>query len=238
MRHIHLDITDSTNQDAKKRAGEADFGPLWITAGQQTLGRGRTGRDWISPKGNFYGSHLFPTDLRPDQRGLYSFAAALAVFDTVSELCPNADLTLKWPNDVLLGGAKLSGLLLETGQTHTQAWVIMGIGINVASYPEGLDYAATSLSSLSGETVTLEKLRIKLVDKIDHWKRTLEISGFRPLRVVWLDRAANVPGKVNVRLPTESFSGEAVDLGQDGSLHVRLANGTIRQVHAGDVFPG
>lgn len=238
MRHIQLDITKSTNQDAKNLAAEADFGPLWVTAKQQTIGRGRNGREWISPAGNFYGSCLFPSGLKAQCIGLYSFAAALAVVETLSDLCPDGEFGLKWPNDILLGGAKVSGILLEAGQTHDQAWVIAGIGINLASHPKDLPYAAAHLEQVSNMPTDFEALLKILDQRFGAWRTVLEEKRFSAIRDAWLARAVNFPGKVNVRLPNESFEGQAVDLGLDGALHVRLANGTIRRVHAGDVFPG
>ncbi len=238
MRHIRLDITESTNRDARELASEADFGPIWITATQQLGGRGRNGREWISPAGNFYGSYLFPTELSKARLGQYSFVAALAVFDALSELYPAGGFSLKWPNDTLLDGAKISGLLLETGTTHHQAWVIVGIGINLVTHPENLSYAATDLMSVSGETVRPELVLTQLNRFFEKWAVTLEQSGFSLLRDAWLNRAHKIPGPVRVNLPDDTFEGEAIDLGQDGALHVRLASGTIRKVHAGDVFPG
>ena len=238
MRHIRLDITGSTNLDARNFAKDADFGPLWITAAQQDAGRGRNGRNWVSPKGNFYGSHLFPTEVEPNRRGLYSFVAALAVHDALSELHPAGNFDLKWPNDILLDGAKIAGLLLETGQTHHQAWIVAGIGVNLNSHPSDTPYPATHLSGPLGEDIGPVHFLKVLSKYFDLWRDKFEQAGFFPIRDAWLSRASKIPGKVTVRLPNESFNGEALDLGENGALHVRLSNGTIRQVHAGDVFPG
>jgi len=207
-------------------------------AREQTGGKGRRGRKWVSPPGNFYGSHLFPTEIDAARRGLYSFVAALAVYDALTEFCSDAALELKWPNDVLLGGAKLSGLLLETGQTHTQSWIIIGIGINLISSPSDLPYAATHLSETADVLPSPGAVYDALSRKMEYWKKEFETKGFEPIRNAWLNRAANIPGKVVVRLPDETFEGEALDLLANGALQVQLANGSKRQVHAGDVYPG
>lgn len=238
MRIIRLETTTSTNSDARKLAENADFGPLWITAQQQIGGRGRNGRNWTSPKGNFYGSCLFPTQLPTQLKSLYSFVAALAVYDTLSEIYPDGDFRLKWPNDLLLNSAKIAGLLLETGQTHSQSWVIVGIGINLLSHPQDVSYPAISLSSVFESSLDPERTLAGLSENFEIWKTKFETQGFEPIRKVWLKRALNVPGRVTVRLPDETFSGDAIDLESDGALKVRLANCTIRQVHAGDVYPG
>jgi len=239
LRVIRLDKTTSTNADARRLASESDFGPLWIIADEQTAGRGRRGRSWVSPKGNFYGSFLFSTDLKPQQRGLYSFALALGVYDALKSIHGSGSFEIKWPNDVLLEGAKICGILLEAGQTFDQAWVVGGIGINLVSSPSEVNYAATHFEehSVWQDPFDPQVILNGLSETVDHWRTILENSGFEPLREAWLSRASNVPGSVTVKLPDETFDGKAIDLGLDGALQVRLANGTIRHVHAGDVFP-
>lgn len=238
MRIIHLTSTESTNLDARRLAEAADFGPLWVLAEEQTGGRGRRGRNWVSPKGNFYGSFLFPTDKPPAQRSLYSFVIALGIYEALKEVHMAGDFNLKWPNDLLLGGAKISGMLLETGLTHQQAWVVAGIGVNLSSSPKDTPYPATHLGAFLDSVSQPHEFLSNLSERINHWKSVFEISGFEPIREAWLEGAANIPGPVNVRLPDDTFEGMAIDLKHDGALQVRLANGTIRQVHAGDVFPG
>ena len=238
MRVIQLNTTVSTNLDAKRLAGSADFGPVWILADEQTGGRGRQGRSWVSPVGNFYGSYLFPTEQPAAMRSLYSFAIALGLYDALKSLSPDGDFKLKWPNDVLLGNAKLAGMLLETGQTHHQVWVIAGIGVNLVSSPKDTPYPAASLKDAASETIKPAEFLEILNSKTAYWVDKFDRSGFEPIREAWLKAASNIPGPVTVRLPDDSFSGDAIDLGKDGALQVRLANGTIRQVHAGDVFPG
>jgi len=238
LRIIQLDITGSTNADARALAEQADFGPLWVVANQQTQGRGRRGREWTSPKGNFYGSFLFPTDIPPAQRSLYSFVICLGIFDALKDLHPEGRYQLKWPNDVLLGDGKISGMLLETGTTHHHAWVIAGIGINLISRPDDVSYPAACLAEHRELPVEPHQMMESLTASVDHWKSIFEQKGFDAVREAWLKRASNVPGPVTVRLPDETFAGEAIDLAANGALQVKLANGTIRQVHAGDVFPG
>ncbi len=224
--------------DARKLAEQADFGPLWVIANQQTQGKGRRGRDWISPKGNFYGSYLFPTDLPAQHRSQYSFVFALAIYEALRALVPEAKFALKWPNDILLETGKVSGMLLETGQTHHQAWVIAGIGVNIISSPDDVPYRAEHLSDYMDAPIEPHDVQQHLQEQISRWIAVFHKSGFEPVRDAWLNRAVNIPGPVTVRLPDETFEGLAEDLKPDGALQVRLANGTIRQVHAGDVFPG
>ena len=238
MRFIELESTGSTNVEARRLAENADFGPLWIRADEQTSGRGRRGRDWISPKGNLYCSALFPTDIPMARIGQYSFVAALAAYEALKEIYPGGEFGIKWPNDTLLGSAKISGLLLETGKTHHQSWVIVGIGMNLASHPKDTPYPATSLGAHLEKPARPSEVLEVLSDRFEYWKSKFEREGFDPVRKAWCEAAVNMPGPVTVRLPNEEFEGTAIDMGHNGALQVRLANGTIREVHAGDVYLG
>ncbi|MFZ2469026.1 MAG: biotin--[acetyl-CoA-carboxylase] ligase, partial [Parvibaculum sedimenti] len=144
---------DSTNEEAKRLGEAGEPGPIWITAERQTAGRGRRGREWVSPSGNFMGTLLLRPQANPRKAAELSFVAALAVHDAVDGLLSPAlrpDLKLKWPNDLLHGGKKLAGILLESSGIAggELAWLAIGIGINLAQYPEGVEYPATSLAAL------------------------------------------------------------------------------------------
>ena len=251
MRFISLETVDSTNAEARRLAEQGDFdfsgGPLWIRADAQTAGRGRRGRDWTSETGNLFCSGLYPHDGNPQQAAQMSFVAALAVVEALEHYVPKDNITLKWPNDVLLDGKKTSGILLESGQTHHQKWFIVGIGINLTHHPEGTEFQATHVM----EHIPADRLNDPepvmtgpqpvlaiLAQRFDHWRHILMTKGFVPIQEAWTARAHNAHGAVTVRLPQESFQGEALGLNANGALRVRLADGTIRDVHAGDVFFG
>ncbi|NNE58131.1 MAG: biotin--[acetyl-CoA-carboxylase] ligase [Hellea sp.] len=236
MRLIHLKSTGSTNREAKLLADKADFGPLWVLADEQLDGRGRRGRDWVSPPGNLYISHLFPTQKHPEELGQYSFVAALAVFDCLVAIYPDGEFGIKWPNDILLSGKKVSGLLLETGKSQKQQYVILGIGVNLISHPKDTAYPASSLVVHCGDMPAIEDIVRLLADKFNYWNDRYIELGFSYIREAWMSRAQNIPGPVKVRLPAEEFEGEALGLDQNGALQVRQASGSIRNVHAGDVF--
>ncbi len=238
MRIIELDIAGSTNAEARQLADAADFGPLWIRANQQTVGRGRRGRNWTSPLGNLYASTLFPTNKSMSDLGHYSFVAAIAVHETLNQIFPSGNFAIKWPNDILLDKAKISGLLLETGKTHHQSWVVVGIGINIVSHPADTPYPATSLAEHQEDVPSVQDVMALLTDRFSNWHARYENQGFEAIRSAWLSRAADFMGPVTVRLADETFSGQAIDMDEKGALQVRLANGTIRAVHAGDVFLG
>lgn len=245
MRLISYDIVGSTNREARLLAEAGDTGPLWIRADQQTEGRGRRGRAWKSANGNLFCTGLYPHSGDIRQTALLSFVAALAVYDTIKTYNPQGRLALKWPNDVLIDGKKLSGILLESGTYKKTFWVAVGIGINLVSHPENTEFPATHLLEyisrndldvpepiFTGADATLAVLAARF----ENWYQVLQTEGYEPIRLAWTERAQNLPGFVTVRLPQETFSGEALGLGENGELRVRLENGTIRDIHAGDVF--
>ncbi|MDX5494875.1 MAG: biotin--[acetyl-CoA-carboxylase] ligase, partial [Alphaproteobacteria bacterium] len=136
---------DSTNEEARRLGDAGTEGPVWIVAKRQTAGRGRRGRAWESPTGNFMGTLYLTPRCGPREAGELSFVAALAVHKAVESLLPpplRGALRLKWPNDLLHDRAKLAGILLESsGVAGAEvAWVAIGMGINLASHPEGLEY--------------------------------------------------------------------------------------------------
>lgn len=172
-----------------------------------------------------------------------SFIAALAVADTLKVYIPSSKVSLKWPNDVLVNGKKVSGILLEGGAD----WFIVGIGINVTSNPSNTEYNATHLlehideAILSGAEPIMTgtgAILATLSARFNHWRAVFLENGFSSILKAWLACASNIPGPVTVRLLNETFAGSALGLDENGALRVRLGNGTIRYVHAGDVFFG
>ena len=247
MRFVSYATIDSTNSEAKRLAEQGDFGPLWIRADAQSEGRGRRGREWTSKTGNLFCSGLYPHDGTPQQAAQMSFVAALALADTLEAYLPKELISVKWPNDVLLAGKKTAGILLESGQTNHQKWIVIGIGVNLTHHPEGTEYPATHVLEhiLPSDLETPEPIMTGaqavlaiLASRFDHWRHIFVTNGFEPIAEAWSVRAHNVPGPVTVRLPNESFEGDALGLDANGALRVRLAGGTIRDVHAGDVFFG
>lgn len=238
MRILEFDEIDSTNLEAKRMAESGDFGPLWITARRQTGGKGRRGREWVSETGNLFCTGLFPHSGTPASAARLSFAAALAVHDTVSSFRQDVDTKIKWPNDVLLGSAKISGILLESGTANTQLWVAVGIGINIASAPDNTDYPATYLNA----DIPLKQhpyfsdVKKTLFERFEFWMENYSRNGFEPLRVAWLERAQGMGGPVTARLPNETIEGTAMGMDADGALEVKTHSGQTVKIHAGDVF--
>jgi BirA family biotin operon repressor/biotin-[acetyl-CoA-carboxylase] ligase len=238
---IACDIVGSTNAEALAYARAGEKGPLWITARAQTGGRGRRGRTWVSEPGNLFATLLL-TDPAPSERApQLSFVAALATHDAIARLAPAlaARLAFKWPNDVLCGGAKLAGILIEAEGTRPLI-VAVGIGINCRHHPGGTDIAATDIAATDlaaqGASVTAEHLFTALsgamMVRLREWG-----AGFGPIRTEWLRRSGAPGTPLRVRVGARDFTGRFETLDEAGHLVVRLADGTTETIAAGEVFP-
>ncbi len=203
---------------------------VWLRAERQSAGKGRQGRAWESPAGNLYISTLIR--LRPSDPPAATLAlvAAVALEEAVRTFGVSA--ILKWPNDLLVEGAKLSGILLE----RTEDAVVIGLGVNLAHCPEGLDRAATSMR-VYGPAPDPQIFAETLAESFGRWVARWRGEGLAPVRERWLARAHPTGTALTARLA----DGSAVDglfdgLTRDGALILRLADGTQRVIHAGDVF--
>jgi BirA family transcriptional regulator, biotin operon repressor / biotin---[acetyl-CoA-carboxylase] ligase len=232
---IHLTDIDSTNDDVSRRAAAGAADGLWVRADQQSKGRGRQGRAWVSePDGNLYCSTLVrPQRDEPPMQQL-SFVAALAVFDTLAPYV--SQLQLKWPNDVLAGGAKLAGILLESGGTQTAPWLVIGIGINLRSHPENIERAATNVYAQSGTLFEPGTLINALADHFEAWRAHWRNSGFAPVKEAWLSACHLLGTPLVARVGQAAINGVFAGLGDDGALLLQLESGEIRPIYAGDVF--
>ena len=238
-----LDQTDSTNADARRRAEAGETGPLWIVARQQTVGRGRRGRQWESQGGNLFSTLLQLTRKSPAEAAQVTFVAALAIVDLLDAYAPPSLVTIKWPNDVMLAGQKTSGVLVESGAHETGGlWLAVGIGVNLAHAPEGTERPATALvHHLRGEVIappTVEAAAARLAEAFDVWMTRWETLGFQPILDAWRARTSGLDGPAVARLGRETVEGKAEGVAADGALKLRLADGSLRLISAGDVFFG
>ena len=239
MRIEVFDALDSTNEEAKRRALSGEAGPLWIVARAQTAGRGRRGRAWTSANGNLFATGLFRLDASPARAAQLSFAAALAVADLTASVIPSELVKLKWPNDVLVAGKKVCGILLESG-AHPGGglWLAVGIGVNLVHHPEDQERPATDLA-VHGGAVSPDEAVKRLAERFEHWRTVWARDGFAPIREAWLARAWGLGERCTARLDGETVEGVFADLSDDGSLRLDLNDGRRRLVSAGDVFfPG
>ncbi|WP_440959722.1 biotin--[acetyl-CoA-carboxylase] ligase [Oceanicaulis sp. LC35] len=235
----YFETLDSTNEEAKRQALAGATGPLWIVARRQSAGRGRRGRPWASDIGNLFTTGLYRLDCDPARAAQLSFAAALAVGDLCASVIGPEAVTLKWPNDVLVHGHKVSGILLESGQ-HIRGglWLAVGIGVNLANHPADSERPATDLHVHGGD-ISIENAAERLSQRFDFWLNRWAQDGFTPIRESWLSRVHGLGERCVVRLDHETLEGVFADLGPDGSLRLDLKDGGRRFISAGDVFfPG
>lgn len=232
---IVLDTVDSTSLDAARRAPN---GPTWIMARQQTAAKGRRGRAWDMPPGNFAASLIWRPTGDSAHLALRSFTASLALYDALTDLGARG-LSLKWPNDVLLNERKLAGILLEA---PSPGLLILGIGVNLMSAPtpaqvEPGAVPPVSLLEATGLRLDPEPLLDALAPAFAAREAELTTWGFAPIRTAWMRHAARVGQKITARLPGERVDGVFTDVDDDGHLLLKTATGT-RRITAGDVFFG
>lgn len=229
-----LDRVDSTNDEARRRA-EAGAPPgLVVLAAEQTRGRGRHGRSWTSPPGNLYASVLLQTEAPVATRAQLSFVAGLALADALEAHAPDGlRLRLKWPNDVLIGRAKVAGILLESAGP---ARVIVGTGVNIASRPPDTPYPATSLVEQGFDAVTPRALLAGYLAALERWLGQWHGAGFGAVRTAWCARGFGLGEQIRLRLDREELSGRFVDVTASGALLLDLGASGRREIAAGDVF--
>ena len=236
---IHLDAVGSTNAEAFERARQGAASGLWLVARHQTAGRGRRGRIWTSEPGNLYSSLMLRDPIEEARLGELPLVVALAVHDAVAAALPpftRADLTIKWPNDILYAGAKLCGILIEAASTPEGRVVVAGIGINCAHHPDVALYSATDLAEAGYPTepeAMFALLSATMARRLAEWR----MGDFSGLREAWLSRARGIGEAITVRLPTREVTGIFSGLDSEGRLLLRH-DGGLEPISAGDVFFG
>jgi len=244
-RLLALDEIDSTNAEGLRLAAKGEVGPLWIWAGRQSMGRGRSGRTWTSVPGNLYASLLIRLECPPGAIHQLSLLAGVAVHDAISAAATQSGrelpgLRLKWPNDVLIGGSKLAGILPESTMMagSTRPVAIIGIGINLAGHPENLGRAVTHLAA-HGLCITpadmLGALAAALNDWLGRWGNG---SDFSAVREAWLQRAGPSGEPIAINTGRETVEGRFLGIDAEGALVLRDLSGVQRRFTYGDVALG
>lgn len=235
-----FDVLDSTNEEGRRRAEAGEAGPLWIMARRQTRGRGRRGRLWISEPGNLMCSLLLRPEGTAAEAARLSFGAALAVRELLAACAPPADIKLKWPNDVLLEGAKVAGILLESAAVRAGRldWLVIGFGVNLAHAPEGLGREVTALGRHLPPGLVPpspdEALRF-LAPAFARWYERARL-GFAPVRAEWLRHARGVGEAVRVELGGRALTGRFEGIDEEGALLLAGPDGARRVIAAGEVY--
>lgn len=231
---------DSTNAEARRRAEAGAGGPVWITAGVQTAGRGRRGRAWATASGNLAATFLMTTDAPPVEAAQISFVAALAASDLADACLGDGVARLKWPNDVLIHGRKAVGILIESGpRGDGRLWLAVGIGVNLAHAPDNVERPATAFAEYMAAPPPDPRAALEvLADRFEGWRAAWASEGFAPIARAWTVRAMGLGQRCEARLPNRTLVGVAEGLDLDGALRLRLDDGGLERITAGDVFFG
>jgi BirA family biotin operon repressor/biotin-[acetyl-CoA-carboxylase] ligase len=230
-----FEALDSTSLEAKRRAHSGSRGPVWIVALEQTAGYGRRGSQWEQRIGDIAATFLFEERAPSDSVAQLAFVAALAVAETIAAFAA-APLSLKWPNDVLANGGKISGILLELIDAKPASLIALGIGVNIVSKPQGVQHPTARLLDFAAHAPTPADFVERLDACFGGWRKRWLAQGFAPIRSAWLERAAGLGKTIRVQLPQEIVEGTFVDLDQGGALVLDCA-GERRLISAGSILP-
>ena len=238
---VAFDEIDSTNAEAMRRAVGGERGPLWITARRQSRGRGRAGRTWMSGEGNLAATLLFapacPLAALPE----LSLVAGVAAFDVVAgaiEAERTQSVRLKWPNDVLIGSAKVCGILVESTLVGGVSVVAIGCGINVSATPDVGGRSAAAIAA-PGRDLDAGTIAARLAGSLADWLAVWHGGAqFRAIRAAWLERAGPLGQPMSVNATGEKVAGAFAGLDCDGSLLLETAAGQRRKFAFGDVALG
>lgn len=233
---------ESTSSEAQRIASELS-GPTWILALEQTAGRGRRGRSWAFPKGNFAATLVMPAQGALEHMALRSFVAALALFETCVTLTGRPEaFALKWPNDVLLNGGKLAGILLESAGAVGRApsHIAIGIGVNLIEAPsqDQVEEGAlrpVSLLSETGAEISPDVFLDHLAVAFAAWEQQIVTYGFDPIRTAWLARAARLGEVIKARSMRDEWVGTFETVDNAGNLVLKTSKGPVA-IPAADVF--
>jgi BirA family biotin operon repressor/biotin-[acetyl-CoA-carboxylase] ligase len=235
----------SSNDAARALADQGAPDGTLVWAGEQTAGRGRRGRTWSSPPGNLYLSLVLRPPVTLAAAPQLGFVCAIALGEAVAGLLPEGArrVRYKWPNDLLVDGAKISGILLEAGPSAEfgdtsvgPRFIVAGIGVNVASAPLDTPYRATSLAASGAADATPGALLERFARRFEPGYRIWRDEGFERVRGSWLAAGHRSGEVLTVRVAgDETLSGRFIDLERDGALLLELASGERRRIAAGDV---
>jgi BirA family biotin operon repressor/biotin-[acetyl-CoA-carboxylase] ligase len=239
-RVLRLESIDSTNEEAQRRIAVGCEVPLWIVAEEQSHGRGRAGRRWLSPKGNVYASLILRLSVKPAIAAQLSFVTALAAYEAIASHISSAQrpgLSLKWPNDVMLSGAKVAGILIESfaSPRGDGLTIIAGIGINVSVAPADTGRPVTTLG-LGPEACApvFATLAAAFETGLARWDAG---AGFERIRQAWLGRAHSPGEAITVSLNGSAIQGKFRGVDQGGGLLLETRPGVVITVNAGDIYP-
>lgn len=240
---VHYDEVDSTNDAARRLAQQGAPAGTLVVAERQTGGKGRMGRSWISPAGEgLWFSFILRPKMLPQEAPRITLVAAVAVAQALRSLT-GLDIRIKWPNDLLIKGKKITGILTEMNSEIGRInYLVVGIGINVdinpISLPPEVRVKATSLSAYLNRKLSRLELLRRCLEELERYFEKWQVGGFDKILEEWKQLSATLGNRVQVMVLEDLIEGLAEDVGADGSLLLRLDDGTSYQVVAGDVMFG
>lgn len=227
---------DSTNETVKKIMKTTDNRKIVVQSDVQTKGKGRRGREWISPEGNLYVS-LGLRISEISRLGEFSFLTAVALADALSGLSPQIKAECKWPNDILVKGRKISGILLETDGNKGIEFLVIGLGVNLVPLSqEKLLYPITSLQE-EGLSISKERMLSAFLERFEGWMKRRKDEGFSAVVSAWCKRAYGIGRHITVNLPDRQLHGIFSGIDKEGTLLLNMGGKEYR-ITAGDVFFG
>ncbi|MFC1767389.1 biotin--[acetyl-CoA-carboxylase] ligase [Candidatus Margulisiibacteriota bacterium] len=237
---LFAEEVDSTNDEARKLALVDPSEGTVVIAGSQRKGKGRLGRSWSSPKGKgLYMSFIIRPYVNFSKLPLITYFACIAVVRSIIGLT-KLEAKIKWPNDIMVSGRKVSGILTETVESRKFGKaVIVGIGINVnsriASFPASIKGKATSLKFELGTAVDIKKMAKLLIEEFDGLYRSFLNKHFSDIIEEWEVNSRTMGEWVTVKVGKKSVEGLAESIGPSGELNIRTPSGKIKKVYSGDV---
>jgi BirA family transcriptional regulator, biotin operon repressor / biotin---[acetyl-CoA-carboxylase] ligase len=238
---LEFEVLDSTNSEAMRRAAAGERGPVWLLAHRQTAGRGRSGRGWETPAGNLALTHLFTPGCPAAAVPQLSLLVGVAVHDALAAVWSgSADaLRLKWPNDLMIGAAKVGGILVEASTFGHEPVVAIGIGVNIGHAPDVAGRSVTCLADHVSVPPVPVPLARAIASAFAHWREIWRRGeGFGGIREAWLARATPIGEPMSVNTGQGSVSGTFAGLDSDGALLLCDATGRHRRFTFGDVSLG
>jgi len=237
-RHLHRESVGSTNSDLVEFAKQGDPGNLWLTAGEQLQGKGSRGRGWVSVTGNLYASLLLvePSPTRSFHE--LTFVAAVAARNALHRASQATGVfQVKWPNDIMCNGKKCAGILLESGQVSKVPYVIIGMGINIGSFPKDTTHKATSLQNERIEIIPEEVFSIlatEMASTIRQWSRG---AGFHMILDAWREHSFGLGEAISIKLPKgEVQTGRFASIDDKGYMLLERDDGALAKISTADVF--
>lgn len=237
---VVLETVDSTMNEAQRRAADLR-GPCWIMSHQQTAGRGRRGREWVAPAGNFAATLIMRPEGTVSEAALRSFVAAVALHQALAAHASEDRLSLKWPNDVLLDGGKVAGILLESaGRGNITEWLAIGIGVNLVGAPPQDRVEADALRPVSvlGQGAVPpapEDFLVTLAHHFSECEQAFADFGFAPIREKWLRHAARLGEEIRARTGQQDLHGTFQTVDATGNLVLETPRGPV-SIAAADIY--